>query len=186
MTILLSHLSCCLMVAYTPAMTPNAPGASPLLVPRVAPLQFSDDPKITTEITNPDLAAPPPFVPRLLCTAIARLGGSIERVAKTLERCSVLVSNGAGNVTGTLAWLLTLIACSPIFLLASTMAFIGRTARTLAERSYATATGGGLLPLAASAEAPKTTLVARMQADIDKGRIDRAEGQRLAVRGPHT
>lgn len=63
------------------------------------------------------------------------------------------------------------------------MALIGRTARTLAERSYASASGGERLPLAASVFAtPKNVaLRARMQADIDKGRMDREEGQRLAM-----
>ena len=175
---LLSYLSCGLLVAYTPAMAPRGL-ASQLLVPRVDPLQFANDhpltdPAIATEINEP------PLVPRLLCTAISQLGTGVERVARGLERFSVFVSNGAGNLTGTLAWLVALIACSPLFLLSSTMACIGRTARTLAERSYATATGGVLLPASATA-APKATLVARMQADIDKGRADRAEGQRLAV-----
>ena len=225
---LLSHLACCLMVAYSPAMTPNAHGASsPLLVGAVVPTAPNP------EITGGDLAAPPgPFyAPRLICTAIARLGGGIELLGKTIERCSILVSNGAGNVTGTLAWLLALLACSrvqklapddgiseegalhghpsaplargpsapslatpaksrtqacsPLFLIASSMASIGRTARTLAERSYASASGGSRLPLAASVFAlptPKNVaLRARMQADIDKGRMDREEGQRLAM-----
>ena len=58
------------------------------------------------------------------------------------------------------------------------MAFIGRTARTLAERSYASASGGRQLPLAASVfRTPKNdALRARMQADIDKGRMDRRGG----------
>ena len=70
-------------------------------------------------------------------------------------------------------------ACAPLFLVASSMAFIGRTARTLAERSYASASGGRQLPLAASVfRTPKNdALRARMQADIDKGRMDREEGQ---------
>tara|TARA_B100000768_G_C11048016_1_gene277131 strand:+ start:72 stop:449 length:378 start_codon:yes stop_codon:yes gene_type:complete len=119
MSMLLSHLACCLMVAYTPAMTPNAHGASsPLLVPRVAPLQFTPTEQAlpNPEITGGVLAAPPgPFyAPRLICTAIARLGGGIELLGKTIERCSILVSNGAGNVTGTLAWLLALLACSRV------------------------------------------------------------------------
>jgi len=120
MSVLLSHLACCLMVAYTPAMTPSANGAPPLLVPRVAPLQFTPTFDGEQALPNPeitgDLALPPgPFyAPRLICTAIARIGNTIELLGKSIERCSILVSNGAGNITGTLAWLLALVACSRV------------------------------------------------------------------------
>ena len=75
--------------------------------------------------------------------------------------------------------LLTLLAMSPLFLIASSMAFVGRTARRLAERSYASASGGDQLPVSTSVlrASGSAALRARMQADIDKGRIDREEGQ---------
>ena len=61
-------------------------------------------------------------------------------------------------------------ACSPLFLVASSMAYAGRVARVLAERSYASATGGAPLPLAAHVSAaPRSSkgsaLRERMQAD---------------------
>ena len=109
MSILLSHLACCLMVAYTPAMTPNAHGSSPLLA-RFTPTfdgeQALPNPAlIGVVVAGPNAAPPGPFyAPRLICTAVAQLGEGIELAGRMIERCSVLVSNAAGNVTGTLAW----------------------------------------------------------------------------------
>ena len=109
MSILLSHLACCLMVAYTPAMTPNAHGSSPLLAqftPTFDGEQALPNPAlIGVVVAGPNAAPPGPFyAPRLICTAVAQLGEGIELAGRMIERCSVLVSNAAGNVTGTLAW----------------------------------------------------------------------------------
>ena len=209
---------CCVVAAYRPPVTPNVQAAARCagarLSARAAPLhsapsfdgeQAVPDPETTAA---GDLAAPPGryYAPRVVCTAIARLGGGIELVGKTVERASLLVTNAAGNITGTLAWLLALIACSPLFLVvrvraramarvrarvggrvrvsphpipnpnpnqASSMAYAGRGARVLAERSYATASGGARLPLAARVlAAPKSSakssaLRERMQADSE-------------------
>ena len=218
----LSLVACCVVAAYRPPVTPNVQAAARCagarLSARAAPLhsapsfdgeQAVPDPETTAA---GDLAAPPGryYAPRVVCTAIARLGGGIELVGKTVERASLLVTNAAGNITGTLAWLLALIACSPLFIVvrvrarartrvrarvgvrvrvsptpipnptpnpnpnqASSMAYAGRVARVLAERSYAAASGGARLPLAARVlAAPKSSakssaLRERMQADSE-------------------
>ena len=173
---------CCLAAAYRPPVTPNVQAAARHLAPKAlhsaAPLHSAQSFDGEQAVPNPettaagDLAAPPGpyYVPRVVCTAIARLGGGVELIGKTVERASLLVTNAAGSITGSLAWLLALVAFSPLFLVASSMAYAGRVARVLAERSYASATGGAPLPLAARVRAaPRSSkssaLRERMQAD---------------------
>ena len=112
---------CCLAAAYRPPVTPNVQAAARHLAPRAlhsaAPLHSAQSFDGEQAVPNPettaagDLAAPPGpyYVPRVVCTAIARLGGGVELIGKTVERASLLVTNAAGNITGSLAWLLALL-----------------------------------------------------------------------------
>ena len=112
---------CCLAAAYRPPVTPNVQAAARHLAPRAlhsaAPLHSAQSFDGEQAVPNPettaagDLAAPPGpyYVPRVVCTVIARLGGGVELIGKTVERASLLVTNAAGNITGSLAWLLALL-----------------------------------------------------------------------------
>ena len=112
---------CCLAAAYSPPVTPNVQAAARHLAPRAlhsaAPLHSAQSFDGEQAVPNPettaagDLAAPPGpyYVPRVVCTVIARLGGGVELIGKTVERASLLVTNAAGNITGSLAWLLALL-----------------------------------------------------------------------------
>jgi len=112
---------CCLAAAYRPPVTPNVQAVARHLAPRAlhsaAPLHSAPSFDGEQAVPDPetiaagDLAAPPGphYVPRVVCTAIARLGGGVELIGKTVERASLFVTNAAGNITGSLAWLLALL-----------------------------------------------------------------------------
>ena len=92
---------CCLAAAYRPPVTPNVQAAARHLAPRAlhsaAPLHSAQSFDGEQAVPNPettaagDLAAPPGphYVPRVVCTAIARLGGGVELIGKAVERVSV-------------------------------------------------------------------------------------------------